>query len=170
MVGQINARCRYLGIQAVYPNGLHRFQGRNRKAPGQIGSPERSGSIAAASVDGVGGGLELLASGPVTIEYQAVLNRPERLEVIGLDLGEANEILDAVVRVCAPVALRFLWRPRLKDPVNEMVLETAANSGADWLLTFDVRHLANAAACHARSSRDHRRGRSHRQIRPRWHS
>jgi predicted nucleic acid-binding protein len=33
----------------------------------------------------------------------------------------------------------------LKDPADEMVLETAVNGGAEWLVTFDVRHLAEAA-------------------------
>lgn len=91
------------------------------------------------------GGLELLASVPLMIEYEAVLNRPEHLEVIGLDRGEVNDILDTVAGVCTPVALQFLWRPQLKDPADEMVLETAVNGGADWLVTFDVRRLAEAA-------------------------
>jgi predicted nucleic acid-binding protein len=91
------------------------------------------------------GGLELLASVPLMIEYEAVLTRAEHLEAIGLDIGEVNEILDALARVSTPVPLRFLWRPRLKDPADEMVLETAVNGGADWLVTFNVRHLAEAA-------------------------
>jgi len=91
------------------------------------------------------GGLELLASVPLMIEYEAVLAWPEHLEAIGLDIRGVNEILDAVASVCTPVSLRFLWRPRLKDPADEMVLETAVNGGADWLVTFDVRHLAEAA-------------------------
>jgi predicted nucleic acid-binding protein len=33
----------------------------------------------------------------------------------------------------------------LKDPADEMVLETAVNGGADWLVTFNVRRLAEAA-------------------------
>ena len=91
------------------------------------------------------GGLELLASVPLMIEYEAVLTRPEHLEAIGLDIGEVNNILDAVARVATPVPLRFLWRPQLKNLADEMVLETAVNGGADWLVTFDMRHLAQAA-------------------------
>lgn len=79
------------------------------------------------------------------IEYEAVLTRAEHITVVGLDIAEVNAILDAVAQVCTPVSLRFLWRPRLKDPGDEMVLETAVNGGADWLITFDVRHLAQVA-------------------------
>jgi predicted nucleic acid-binding protein len=44
------------------------------------------------------------------------------------------------------VNLRFLWRPRLKDPADEMVLDTVVNGHADRLVTFNVRHLGEAAA------------------------
>ena len=47
--------------------------------------------------------------------------------------------------LCAGDSLRFLWRPRLKDPADEMVLETAVNGDADRLTTFNLRHLAGAA-------------------------
>lgn len=90
-------------------------------------------------------GLDLPASVPLMIEYEAVLTRPEHLEAIGLGVREVNQILDGVARVCTPAPLRFLWRPRLKDPADEMLLETAVNGGADLLVTFDVRHLAEAA-------------------------
>src|SRR5271157_3814666 len=92
------------------------------------------------------GGVQFLASVPLMIEYEAVLTRTEHLEAIGLTIREVNAILDAVARVCIPVPLRFLWRPRLKDPGDEMVLETAVNGGADWLVTFNVRHLAEGAS------------------------
>jgi len=37
-------------------------------------------------------------------------------------------------------------RPHLADPGDELVLETAVNGGADMIATFDLRHLAAAAA------------------------
>ena len=38
-------------------------------------------------------------------------------------------MLDALAAVVEPVILRFYWRPQLKDPNDEMVLETAVNGG-----------------------------------------
>jgi predicted nucleic acid-binding protein len=38
-----------------------------------------------------------------------------------------------------PVKIHFLWRPQLRDPVDEMILETAVNGRADGLVTFNVR-------------------------------
>ena len=90
--------------------------------------------------------IELAVSVPLMVEYEAVLTRDEHLEASGLTVQEMNEILDAVARVAVHVRLRFLWRPQLKDPADEMVLETAVNGGADRLVTFNVRHLSVAAS------------------------
>lgn len=89
--------------------------------------------------------FETLVSVPLVIEYEAVLTRPEHLAASGLHAREVNDVLDALVKVATPVAFRFLWRPQLKDPADEMVLETAVNGAADWLVTFNVRHLSTAA-------------------------
>jgi predicted nucleic acid-binding protein len=79
------------------------------------------------------------------IEFEAVLTRPEQLAATGLTIGETNDVLDAVVAVAEPIQLHFLWRPRLKDPADEMVLETAVNGRADRLVTFNLRRLKGAA-------------------------
>jgi predicted nucleic acid-binding protein len=89
--------------------------------------------------------FEVLVSVPLIIEYEAVLTRPEHLDASGLTPRQVNDVLDALVKVSIPVPLRFLWRPQLKDPADEMVLETAVNGAADWLVTFNLRHLADAA-------------------------
>jgi len=91
------------------------------------------------------GGIEVLVSVPLMIEYEAVLTRQEHLSASGLTAPEVNAILDAFASVAVQAPLRFLWRPRLKDPGDEMVLETAVNGAADRLVTFNERHLAAAA-------------------------
>jgi len=80
--------------------------------------------------------IEVLASVPLMLEYEAVLTRPEHLDACGLSSGDVNAVPEALAKVIIPVCLRFLWRPRLKDPADEMVLETAVNGQADWLVTL----------------------------------
>ena len=87
----------------------------------------------------------MLVSVPLMLEYESVLTRPEQLKETGLTTNETNSVLDALAAVIEPVRLRFLWRPRLKDPADETVLETAVNGRADCLVTFNVRHLGEAA-------------------------
>jgi putative PIN family toxin of toxin-antitoxin system len=91
------------------------------------------------------GAIIMLVSVPLMLEYEAVLTRAEQLVEIGLNRQEMNEILDAVTSVAEPVDLQFHWRPRLTDPADEMVLETAVNGCADRLVTFNQRHFAEAA-------------------------
>ncbi len=87
----------------------------------------------------------MLVSVPLMLEYEAVLTRPEHLKAAGVTADEVNAILDALAAVIEPVLLRFVWRPMLKDPADEMVLETAVDGGADRLGTFNLRHLGEAA-------------------------
>lgn len=101
-----------------------------------------SRQLSLSALDGV---IEVLVSVPLMVEYEAVLTRPEHLAASGLRAAEINEILDAFANMATHVHLRFLWRPQLKDPADEMVLETAVNGGADRLVTFNQRHLAVAA-------------------------
>ena len=74
------------------------------------------------------------------MEYEAVLTQSEHLAASGMTAAQMNEVLDAMAKVGIPVHLHFLWRPRLKDPDDEMVPETAVNGGADRRVTFNVRH------------------------------
>ena len=46
--------------------------------------------------------------------------------------------------VATPVLVSYLWRPMLRDPDDELVLETAVDGGADLLLTFNDRDFAGA--------------------------
>jgi putative PIN family toxin of toxin-antitoxin system len=89
--------------------------------------------------------ISVLVSVPLILEYEAVLTRAPHLEASGLSIEETTAVLDALAAVAEPVRLRFLWRPRLKDAADEMVLETAANGSADRLVTFNLRHFKSAA-------------------------
>lgn len=81
----------------------------------------------------------LLLSVPLILEYEAVLTRPQHLAASGLSSGEVRRVLDDLVAVANPVRLDFRWRPRLLDPDDDMVLETAVNGNASAIVTFNQR-------------------------------
>jgi putative PIN family toxin of toxin-antitoxin system len=87
----------------------------------------------------------LLLSVPLALEYEAVLIREEHRSVHGLSVQEVIELVNALIRVSEPVEIRFLWRPLLSDPGDDMVLETAVNGRADGLVTFNEGDFVPAA-------------------------
>ena len=50
-----------------------------------------------------------------------------------------DAILDMICRVAIQQPVHFLWRPRLRDPQDEMVLEAAVNSRARFLVTHNIK-------------------------------
>jgi len=83
--------------------------------------------------------FELLLSVPLILEYEAVLTRPHHLAACGLSSAQVGRVLDDLAAVARPVRLAFRWRPRLSDPDDDMVLETAMNGNADAIVTFNQR-------------------------------
>jgi predicted nucleic acid-binding protein len=87
--------------------------------------------------------FELLLSVPLMLEYEAVLTRPHHLTAFGLSSAEVGRVLDDLAAVARPVRLTFRWRPRLSDPDDDMVLETAVNGNASAIVTFNQRDFAS---------------------------
>lgn len=87
----------------------------------------------------------ILATVPLMIEYQAVMTASEHLEAAGLSAEDVNTLLDAVAAVVEPVRLLFLWRPAVRDPNDDMVLEAAVNRRADAIVTFNRRDFGTVA-------------------------
>ena len=83
--------------------------------------------------------LTLLASLPLAMEYEAVCRRREHRLAAGLTEEEVTIFLDTVIAMIEPVEIYFLWRPQLRDPADEMVLEAAINGRAEAIVTFNVR-------------------------------
>jgi putative PIN family toxin of toxin-antitoxin system len=75
-------------------------------------------------------------------EWQSVLTRPEHLPP-----GATVDMALAFVRYLASIAhlqdVHFLWRPFLRDPDDDMVLECAVASGSEFIVTHNVRDFRN---------------------------
>jgi len=90
--------------------------------------------------------FELLLSVPLMLEYEAVLSRPEHLAASGASKEDVTAVLDELARIGKRVALEIRMRPILRDPNDEMVLETAINGRADAIITFNERDFRPVAA------------------------
>ena len=54
-------------------------------------------------------------------------------------------LLDAVAAAAEPARLAFLWRPAVRDPDDDMVLEAAVNGRGDAIVTFNARDFRRVA-------------------------
>ena len=80
---------------------------------------------------------------PLAMEYEEVCLRAEQQIEARLSAQEVRIFVDAVVAMAEPVRIHYLWRPQLRDPSDEMVLEAAVNGRAELLVTFNGRDYGN---------------------------
>lgn len=88
--------------------------------------------------------LIALATPPLFLEYEDLLKRAEHRLVHGLSLAGIDDFLAEFAALIEPVETHFQWRPQVRDPGDEMVLEAAINGEADALTTFNVSDFAAA--------------------------
>lgn len=82
---------------------------------------------------------------PLWIGYEATLERDEIAVAHGLGAGEIDSLLDGWAVHVDPVELHYTWQPQLRDPKDEMVLQTALNGRSEALVTFNEVDFAKAA-------------------------
>lgn len=88
-------------------------------------------------------GLTLLCTVALAIEYEATCGLLEH-RLAGLNAHEVDLFMDAVLALAEPVETHFLWRPQLRDPGDELVLEAAINGRAEAIVTFNRRDFGTA--------------------------
>jgi putative PIN family toxin of toxin-antitoxin system len=87
---------------------------------------------------------EMLLSVPLLMEYEATCRLAEHRLASGLSESEIEVFLDGLVFLGEPVETHYRWRPQLRDPGDEMVLETAVNGQARAIVTFNRRDYGEA--------------------------
>jgi predicted nucleic acid-binding protein len=92
--------------------------------------------------DGIG---TLLLSVALALEYEATCWRMEHRLATALDDRDIEDFINGLIDLAEPVEMHFRLRPRLRDPGDEMVLETAVNGQAEALVTFNQRDFRAAA-------------------------
>jgi putative PIN family toxin of toxin-antitoxin system len=79
---------------------------------------------------------------PLVIEYEEAAKR--LVGQIALTARDIDHILDYICAVASHHAVFYLWRPLLKDPKDDMVLELAVSAGCDFIVTYNQRDFEGA--------------------------
>lgn len=73
----------------------------------------------------------------LTMEYEKAAKDSSRRT--GLTANELDDILDYVVAQSEHQKIFYLWRPFLKDPNDDMVLELAVAARCEYIVTFNLK-------------------------------
>jgi len=92
------------------------------------------------------GGVQLLAAPALFLEYEEVLNREEHSRIHGMSPQVLERFLSGLAAIIEPVRVYYQWRPQMQDADDEMVLETALNGQADWIVTHNKRDFSVAVS------------------------
>lgn len=92
------------------------------------------------------GEIVIAISVPLVLEYEAKALMPEHLEAGGMSAAQALAVVDALLIVGERTPIHYTYRPAVRDPADEMVLETAINAHADAIVTFNIRDFGEAPA------------------------
>jgi putative PIN family toxin of toxin-antitoxin system len=87
--------------------------------------------------------FEIALTVPLYTEWQSVLTREEHLPP-----GAPATLAIGFLRYLASIAslhdVHFLWRPFLRDPDDDMVLECAVASGSRFIVTHNVKDFGRS--------------------------
>jgi len=83
------------------------------------------------------GAFEIAVSVPLTLEYESVLAR--HVADSHLTRQDVVNLVDYLCEIATWQVIFFLWRPFLRDPGDDMVLELAVAAGCDKIVTHNTR-------------------------------
>ena len=87
--------------------------------------------------------VDFCLSVTLALEYEAVVKRPASGG--RLTTAQKDDILDYLCAQCVQQVVHFLWRPTLKDPSDDMVLEVAVASGSEAIVTHNKKDFEGAS-------------------------
>jgi len=79
--------------------------------------------------------IKIAVSVPLILEYEDAVKR-NKLKM-KLSKEDVDAILDYICLVSEKRKIFYLWRPYLKDPKDDMVLELAVESESDYIISFN---------------------------------
>lgn len=83
--------------------------------------------------------FDLNISVPLIFEYEDAAKSMSRS--LGLTHSDIDDILEYICKVSNHHEIYFLWRPFLRDPKDDFVLELAVEGNCESIVAFNRRHF-----------------------------
>lgn len=83
------------------------------------------------------GHFDLCLSVPLVLEYEATGKR--HAKALGVRQSDVDDILNYLCQVSEHCDIYYLWRPFLKDPKDDMVLELAVRGEVNFIVTHNLK-------------------------------
>jgi putative PIN family toxin of toxin-antitoxin system len=97
------------------------------------------------------GRFDIHLSVPLVLEYEDALSR--QVSQGKVEQSVVDAVLDFHVRAAKRHPIFFLWRPFLRDPRDDMVLELAVKAGCEIIVTFNERDFGGVEKFGIRAER-----------------
>jgi len=79
-------------------------------------------------------------STPLVLEYESVAKR--ELAKLTLTMEQVDAVLDMICKNSQECSVSFRWRPYLKDPGDDFILELAVQSQSEYIVTYNKADFA----------------------------
>ncbi len=86
--------------------------------------------------------FDIQISVPLILEYESILLK--HTEFLGLDTNDVKKFLDYICHIGHETRIYYLWRPILKDPFDDHVLEVAVASNSQFIITHNIKDFEKA--------------------------
>ena len=79
---------------------------------------------------------------PLILEYESIVVR--ELNHLKINKKDLDIFLDYICTIGKKYDIYYLWRPFLKDPKDDFILELAYTSDSDFIITFNKKYFRGA--------------------------
>ena len=79
---------------------------------------------------------------PLILEYESIVVR--ELNHLKINKKDLDIFLDYICTIGKKYDIYYLWRPFLKDPKDDFILELAYTSDSDFIITFNKKDFRGA--------------------------
>jgi putative PIN family toxin of toxin-antitoxin system len=88
------------------------------------------------------GGIHFAISVPLVLEYEAVLKRELNRDIF--TDRDINDFINFICKAGEPTKIYYLWRPFLKDPYDDHILEVAITANCKYIITYNKKDFEKA--------------------------